>query len=100
VNDSPNIDATHHGKLLRPFLERSVRPQFAEINPESKKRVRLLNRLAHQYETTLDWRFAQPIPPAEQTPDRITKLLRNHGATATCYVLCCSDRFDSLWMPL
>src|SRR5438876_12419607 len=89
-----------HAGLIRHFLSRDARAKFADIDPGSKKRTRLLNRLCHDYESTLDWRMAQHIAPAEQTPELIAPLLKTQGAGKTCYVLCCSKEWDGLQVSL
>ena len=95
------MDATvDHAGLIRPFLSRDARPRFTDIDPGSKKRTKLRNRLCHEYESTLDWRMAQLIAPAEQTTELIAPLLRKHGAGKTCYVLCCSEQWDGLQVSL
>jgi hypothetical protein len=89
-----------HAALIRPFLSRGARARFTEIDPGAKKRARLLHRLCHDYESTLDWRIAHPIPTAEQTVELIGPLLRNLGAGRTCYVFCFSKEWDGLQAPL
>jgi hypothetical protein len=95
------MDATvDHAGLIRPFLSRGARARFTDIDPGSKKRTRLLSRLCHDYESTLDWRTAQLIAPAEQTAELIAPLLKKRGAGKTCYVLCCSKEWDGLQASL
>ena len=89
-----------HAALIRPFLSSEARPRFTDIDPGTKKRTKLLNGLCHDYESTLDWRIAQPIPAAEQTAELMAPLLRKLGAGRTCYVLCCSEEWDGLQVPL
>jgi hypothetical protein len=93
----PPVD---HAALIRPFLSREARARFDEIDPGAPKRTRLLNRLCHDYESTLDWRTVQPIPAAEQTAELIAPFLRKLGAGRTCYVLCSSAEWDGLQVPL
>src|SRR5438445_4821442 len=95
------MDASmNHAGLIRPFLSRDARARFTDIDPGTKKRTKLLNRLCHDYESTLDWRIAQPIPTAEQTAELIAPLLRKLGAGKTCYVLCSISQWDGLQVPL
>src|SRR5688500_5336819 len=89
-----------HAALIRPFLSRDSRPRYTDVAPGTKKRVKLINRLCHDYESTLDWRLAQPIPTAEQTAESIVPLLRKLGAGEMCYVLCSADEWDGRQMPL
>jgi hypothetical protein len=89
-----------HAGLLRPFLNREMRARFTDLDPGTKQRTRLFNRLCHDWETTLDWRTAQPIPATEQTVESIVPLLRKLGAGKTCYALCASDEWDGLQAPL
>jgi hypothetical protein len=89
-----------HTALIRPFLSRDARTRFTDIDPGTKKRTKLLNRLCHDYESTLDWRIAQPVPAAEQTAELIAPLLRKLGAGKTCYVLCSISEWDGLQAPL
>jgi hypothetical protein len=83
-----------HAAIVRPFLSTHARATFANIEPDSKKRAKLLHRLCHRYQSVLDWRLAHPIPPAEQTVDAITAQLRRLGAGETCYALSNSDEWD------
>lgn len=89
-----------HAALIRPFLSRGARARFDKIDPGTKKRSRLIHRLCHEYESTLDWRAAQLIPPAEQSVELIAPLLRKLGAGRTCYVLCSAHEWDGLQLPL
>ena len=89
-----------HAALIRPFLSRGARARFTDIDPGTSKRARLLNRLCHDYESTLEWRIAQPIPAAEQTAESIASRLRKLGAERTCYVLCASEQRDGAQAPL
>ena len=95
------MDATvDHAALIRPFLSREARARFTDVDPGTKKRARLLNRLCHDYESTLDWRMAQLIAPAEQTHELIAPLLKTRGASRVCHVLCCSKEWDGLQVSL
>jgi hypothetical protein len=89
-----------HAALIRPFLSRSARARFTDLDPGTKNRARLLHHLCHDYESTLDWRIARPIPTAEQTVELIIPLLRKLGAGRTCSVFCCSKEWDGLQVPL
>ena len=42
-----------HAALIRPFLSRGVRARFDAIDPDTKKRARLIHRLCRDYESTL-----------------------------------------------
>ena len=89
-----------HAGWIRPFLSRGARARFTDLDPGTKRRTRLFSRLCHDYESTLDWRGAHPIPPAEQTVEQIAPLLSKLGAGKTCYVLCFSKEWDGLHVPL
>ena len=102
-NDKPELPmdpAVGHSGLIRPFLSRQARARFDEIEPGTSRRTRLLNRLCHDFESTLDWRTAKPIATTDQTPELIAPLLRKLGAGNACYVLCCSEEWDGKHLPL
>lgn len=89
-----------HAALIRPFLNRDVRARYANVSPGKKQRKKLLARISHQYELTLNWRLAEAIPSTEQTSELIGALLQKNGAGETCYVLCAPEESDGIQMPL
>jgi hypothetical protein len=89
-----------HAALIRPFLSRDARARYTELASGAKKRARLIDRLCHGYESTLDWRLAQAIPTSEQTAEAIAHLLKRLGAGETCYVLCASYKWDDRQLSL
>ena len=78
-----------HAARVRPFLSKFERSRLDDLSPGSKKRIKLLNRLAHGYERVLDWRLASGTGgdgPA------IAELMIAEGAAPTCYAACRSSR--------
>jgi hypothetical protein len=92
-------EAEHLAGIQR-FLSRDSRARFEEFPVGSRLRSRLLNRLCHGYESILDWRIAQPIASAEQSPEAVWELLRARGAGRTCYALCTKSEWDGREVPL
>lgn len=75
----------HEEGLIRSFIHRSRREQFLRRVANPKTRQQQLDKLNHFYD--LDTRYAHLIPPRDQTPDGICRLLRERGAPAICHVM-------------
>lgn len=75
----------HEEGLIRSFIHRSKREQFLRRVANPKTRHQQLDKLNHFYD--LDPRYAHLIPPREQTPERIYRLLRERGAPDICHVM-------------
>jgi hypothetical protein len=71
--------------LIQAFFLPERRERYLEFVSSPKRRRKLLAELAHF--KGLDERYKYPIPPAMQTAEGITNLLRQMGASPTCLAL-------------
>jgi hypothetical protein len=94
VEESIAVGSDHAG-LLRPFLTSRFRSRYSNIEPGSKRRSELYNKLCHRYHLVLDWRYAEPIPESN-----LERELRKLGAALNCYCFCASEELDGHGIPL
>ncbi len=85
-------DAAHAG-LIAPFLTARFRARYTSLEPGSRFRDELLNKLCHRYAEVLDWRFAEGAGGTVAD-------LRHHGAPRNCYCLCWNTDWDGRIVPL
>lgn len=67
------------------FIARDSRDRWISLLGSRKRRRKILERLAQCPD--FDERLATLVPPAEQTPERISALLRQRGAPDSCHVI-------------
>jgi hypothetical protein len=82
----------HEEELIRAFIPRRRQERFLEIIAKPKKRAKLLTQLSHF--KALDPRFMVAIPPNQQNPASLAKILKAKGAGAKCYVVSENSRLD------
>jgi hypothetical protein len=83
--------------LIRSFIDPWKRQRILRRLANPKTRRKQIDKFNHFYD--LDERYAHLIPPREQTPEGIYRLLRERGAPATCHVMGNGD-LDGLDLPL
>ena len=64
----------HEEELIRAFIPRHRQERFLEIIPRPRKRAKLLTQLSHF--KALDPRFMVTIPPNQQGPSSLAKILK------------------------
>ena len=82
----------HEEELIRAFILPHRRERFLEMIAKPQKRAKLLTQLSHF--KALDLRFTIAIPPNQQNPSSLAKILRAKGAGARCYVVSENSRLD------
>ena len=84
--------ANHDEALVKAFIPAHRQERFLEIIAKPKKRAQLLTELSHF--TALNPKFMVAIPPNQQNPPALAKLLKAKGAGPTCYVMSENSRLD------
>ena len=82
----------HEEALVKAFIPSQRQERFLEIIAKPKKRAKLISQLYHFDD--LNPKFMVPIPPSQQNPSSLVKLLRSKGAGAKCYVMSTNSRLD------
>jgi hypothetical protein len=82
----------HEEELIRAFIPPHRQERFLEIIAKPKKRAKLLTQLSHF--NALDPRFMVAIPPNQQNPSSLAKILKAKGAGAKCYVVSENSTLD------
>ncbi|MGD7006511.1 hypothetical protein [Metabacillus sp. 84] len=86
--------------IVRAFFTKRVQSRVTFELASAKKRQDALDRLCHSYRTTLREEFLIEIPKPNSDPADIAKLLKQHGAGASCYVISWDEEIDGKELPL
>ncbi len=86
-------------KVVKAFIVTDRKEKYLEALPNSKRRAKILDRLNHHIDD-IDSQYRISVPPDNNTPSVIEKLLRSRGAPSQCYVMSSSNRLDGREMPL
>jgi hypothetical protein len=76
---------SHEEAFIRAFVLPDRQQRWSELLLNERRRSSFTHRLADPID--IDTRWAVPIPPSEQTSDRIAVLLRSRGAPAQCHLI-------------
>jgi len=82
----------HEEALVKAFIPRDRQERFLEIIAKPKKRAKLLKELYHFDDLNPGCMVA--IPPNQQHPSAILRLLTAKGAGPKCYVMSSNSRLD------
>ena len=82
----------HEEALVKAFIPRHRQERFLEIIAKPKKRAKLLKELYHFDDLNPECMVA--IPPNQQNPSGILKMLTAKGAGPQCYVMSSNSRLD------
>lgn len=88
----------HEESLVKAFIVTRKRDRMLSLLANPKRRRTVLEALYHLRE--LDERFVEPIPPNDQTPEGIAKVLRSYGAPDSCWVISTNISLDARGMLL
>ena len=88
----------HEIALISAFIIRERRQRMIEMLQNPKRRIKLLQRLAHFGD--LDSRFAHRIPSNQQSAISIGELLKQKGALETCHIISENTDIDGKDLPL
>jgi hypothetical protein len=83
---------TEEEQLVRAFFLPERRNRFSEFIASPKHRRKFFAELGHF--KGLDERYKRPIPPARQTPEGITQLLTQAGASTSCLIISDHNEID------
>ena len=88
----------HEESLVEAFVVVKKRNRMKELLLKKKKRSKFLSLLPHF--SDLDPRFVKDIPPNQQTPGQIYKILKEKGALDKCYIISSDPDIDQKIMKL
>jgi len=88
----------HASAVIRAFVAPERQERLLALLGGVRGRAKLRASLAHF--DALDPRYAAPIPAGEHSQDAIARLLRQHGAPATCVLLAEDDALDGQTLAL
>jgi len=88
----------HETAFVKAFLERGKWARYLQLLANRRRREEILVRLDHR----LDYLPARatPVPPDQDYPEALERLLLIQGAPATCHVLANKLRLDGCEVPL
>ncbi len=78
--------------LIGAFVAVKKRKRMKEIISKKKTRFKFISLLPHFND--FDSRFVKDIPPNQQTPVQIYKILREKGAPDLCYIISSDKDID------
>jgi hypothetical protein len=82
----------HEEELVRAFIPSHRQERFLEIIAKPKKRAEFIAQLYHFDD--LNPKFMVAIPPNQQNPSSLVKLLKTKGAGSMCYVMSTNSKLD------
>lgn len=88
----------HEEALVNAFILPTRRERYLECLAKPKKRARFRAELAHF--KALNPKFVVAIPPSQQNPSSVLKLLTEKGAGSKCWVISESREMDGQEMDL
>lgn len=89
---------TEEELLVHAFFLPERRSRYSEFLTSRRNRRKFFAELAHF--RGLDEHYKHSIPPAKQTPDGISQLLRQAGASTSCLIISDHKEIDGTKLPL
>jgi hypothetical protein len=86
--------------FIQSFISRGRRERTQLELLSEKKRVRFLSSLCHNYDRVLDDRYLNKIPKPNSDYETILELLKQEGASDTCYAISANDEIDGETLKL
>ncbi|MGO4887309.1 hypothetical protein ACJ2A9_06105 [Anaerobacillus sp. MEB173] len=86
--------------IVKAFFVKRIQQRVLFELFSAKKRMDAMNRLNHNYLTTLLEEFMIEIPKPNSNPAEIEKLLKKQGAGNDCYVMSWNDSIDGKHLSL
>jgi hypothetical protein len=86
--------------IVKAFFIKEIQQRVLFELFSAKKRMDAMNRLNHNYSTTLREEFMIEIPKPNSDPDEIEKLLKKQGAGDICYAMSWNDLIDGKHLSL
>ena len=72
-------------QFVTAFIRPEKQDRFRELLANTKRRHAFLGKLAHSYD--FQTQYSVDIPPSEQTPEGIERILRKCGAGSKCLAI-------------
>ena len=89
---------THEEELIKAFIMPTKRQRYLDFVSKPKTRQKFLLELAHF--NSLDRRYLLTIPPNDQHPKNMARLLTQKGAPPSCWITSEDRRLDGKELPL
>jgi hypothetical protein len=86
--------------IVKSFFTKRIQQRVLFELFSAKKRMNAMNRLNHNYSTTLREEFMIEIPKPNSNLKEIEKLLKKYGAGNDCYAMSWNDSIDGRHMSL
>ncbi|MGM0924767.1 MAG: hypothetical protein ACQEWW_26890 [Bacillota bacterium] len=86
--------------IVKSFFNKRIQQRVLFELFSAKRRMDAMNRLNHNYLTTLLKEFMIEIPKPNSDPEEIEKLLKKQGAGNDCYAMSWNDSIDGKHMSL
>ncbi|MFQ3546103.1 hypothetical protein Q7A53_18635 [Halobacillus rhizosphaerae] len=86
--------------IVKAFFSKRIQQRvlFELLSP--KKRMDAMDRLCHNYLSTLQEEFMIEIPKPNSNPKEIEKLLKKQGSSNECYAISWNDSIDGKHLSL
>ncbi|WP_409296783.1 hypothetical protein V1498_02715 [Peribacillus sp. SCS-26] len=94
------MDKEREKVIVKAFFTKRLQDRVMFELSSAKKRTDALSRLCHSYRETLREEYLFSIPKPNSEAKAIEKLLKQHGAGDTCYVISWNDEIDGRELPL
>jgi hypothetical protein len=88
----------HECQTIRSFVSRQKRARYLEFIADSRTRTKFTHALAHFRD--IDTRYKRPIPPSQQNPKDIERVLKLKGAFGFCHAITEHSDLDDKDVPL
>ena len=95
MNRNPGFEES----FVRAFVQKARRERALFELGSKKKRADFFWKLS-RFESVLEGRYMQPIPPPNSDAQSIHDLLRSNGAPSICYLMSFNQRVDGQELPL
>ena len=93
------LDEEHEAGFVDAFVVKAKRERIRQFLPDSRQRGKVMATLA-SHTPDLDDRFMTKVPPRQQTPAAVERLLRQRNAPDDCYAISPEDELDGTTAPL
>ncbi|WP_242311933.1 hypothetical protein [Bacillus cereus group sp. BfR-BA-01331] len=94
------MDKEYEKLIVRNFFQKKVQDRIIFELASSKKRMKALGRLAHDYDNILNSMYFEAIPKDIVYAEGISTQLKNYGANDSCYVMSLISEIDGKFMKL
>ncbi|MCU5103256.1 hypothetical protein OCA20_24565 [Bacillus cereus] len=94
------MDKEYEQLIVKSFFQKKIQDRMIFELSSSKKRIKALGRLAHNYDSILNPIYFENIPLNMVHVEGISKLLKKYGAGDSCYVISLISEVDGTFTEL